>query len=51
MNANYAEIIRVDDLELDFQQVSFVHFFWNVHTIVVNHQKFIFSKEKQKIFS
>ena len=38
MNANYAEICRVDNIEADFQQVQFIHFFWNFHNIVVKHQ-------------
>ena len=38
MNANYAEICRVGNLEADFQQVSLVQFFWNFHKIVVKHQ-------------
>ena len=28
MNASYAEICRVGTLEVDFQQVLLVHFFW-----------------------
>ena len=46
LNANYAEICRVDNLEADFQQVPLVQFFWNFHNIVVKHQLFKFSKEK-----
>ena len=38
MNANYAEICRVDNLEADFQQVVLVHLFCNFHNIVVKHQ-------------
>ena len=38
MNANYAEICRVGNLEADFQQVPLVHFFSNFHNIVVKHQ-------------
>ena len=38
MNANYAEIYRVGDLEADFQQNLLVQFFWNFHIIVVKHQ-------------
>ena len=38
MNANYAEIRRVGNLEADFQQVPFVKFFWKFHNIVVKHQ-------------
>ena len=46
MNANYAEICRVGNLEADFQQVMFVQFFWNFHNIVVKQKWFKFSKEK-----
>ena len=46
MNANYAEICRVGNLEADFQQVRLVQFFWNFHNIIVKLQKFKFSKEK-----
>ena len=35
MIANYAEILRVGNLEADFQQVLLVQFFWNFHKIVV----------------
>ena len=35
MNANYAEICRVGNLEADFQQVLLGQFFWNIHSIVV----------------
>ena len=38
MNANYAEICRVGNLEADFQQVLLVQFFWNFHNIIVKHQ-------------
>ena len=38
MNANFAEICRVDNLEADFQQVPLVQFFCNFHNIVVKHQ-------------
>ena len=38
MNANFAEICRVGNLEADFQQVLLVQFFWNFHNIVVKHQ-------------
>ena len=38
MNANYAEICRVGNLDADFQQVSLVKFFWNFHNIVLEHQ-------------
>ena len=31
MNANYAEIYRIGNLEADFQQVPLVQFFWNFH--------------------
>ena len=37
MNANYAEICRVDNLAADFQQVPVVQIFWNFHNIVVKH--------------
>ena len=47
MNANYAEICRVGNLESDFQQVPPVHFFfWKFHSVVVKHQLFNSSKEK-----
>ena len=42
MNANYAEICRIGNLEADFEQVPFVHFFLNFHNIVVKHQRFKF---------
>ena len=35
MNANYAEIWRVENLESEFQQVLLVQFFWNFLNIVV----------------
>ena len=35
LNAIYAEIGRVDNLQADFLKVSFVHFFLNFHNIVV----------------
>ena len=35
MNANYAEICSVGNLEADFQQVPLVHFFSSFHNIVV----------------
>ena len=38
MNANYAEISRVGNLEADFQQVSLVQIFEDFHNIVVKHQ-------------
>ena len=39
MNANYAEICRVGDLERDFWQVLLVQFFWIFfYNIVVKHQ-------------
>ena len=38
MNANYAEIFRVDNLKADFQQVPLVKFVWNFHNIVVKHR-------------
>ena len=38
MNANYAEICRVGNLEADFQQVPLVQFFWNFHNVIVKHQ-------------
>ena len=37
MNAYYAEIYRVGNLEVDFQQVS-LFIFSNFHSIVVKHQ-------------
>ena len=46
MNANYAEICRVGNLEADFQQVWLVQFFLNFHNIIVKLQTFKFSKEK-----
>ena len=51
MNANYAKIWWVGNLEADFQQIPLVQFFSNFRYIVVKHQVFKFSKEKQKIFS
>ena len=38
MNANYAEIYRVDNVEADFQQVSLFQVFLTFHNIVVKHQ-------------
>ena len=38
MNANYAEICRVGNLEADFQQVPLVQIFWNFHNIIMKHQ-------------
>ena len=38
MNANNAEICRVGNLEVNFQQVLLVHFFCNFHIIVLKHQ-------------
>ena len=38
MNAHYAEICRVGNLEADFLQVLLVQFFWNFYNIVVKHQ-------------
>ena len=49
MNANYAEIYRVGNLETKFQQVPLVQFFWIYYNIVVKHQQFQFTKEKKKI--
>ena len=50
MNANYAEICGVGNLEADFQRFPLVQCFWNFHNIVVKHQRFKFSKENLKIF-
>ena len=51
MDVNYAEICKVGNLEAEFHQVLLVHFFfWNFHNIVVKHQLYKFSKEKQKLF-
>ena len=36
MNANYAEICRVGNLEADFQQVPLVHFFSEIFTMLRN---------------
>ena len=38
MNANYAEICRIGNLEADFQQVALVQFFLIFNKIVVKHQ-------------
>ena len=38
MNANYAEICRVGNLETDFKQIILVQVFWNFHNIVVKRQ-------------
>ena len=38
MAAKYAEIGRVDKIEAGFQQGPLVQIFWNVHTIVMEHQ-------------
>ena len=46
MNANYAEICRIGNLEADFEQVPFVPFFRDFHNIAVKHQLFKFSKAK-----
>ena len=35
MNANYADIYRVGNLEADFQQGMLVQFFWKFHNTVV----------------
>ena len=35
MNANYAEICRVGNLEADFQQVPLVHFFSEIFTMLL----------------
>ena len=35
MNANYAKICRVGNLEADFQQVPIVQFLWNFHNVVM----------------
>ena len=48
MNANYAEICWVGNLEADFLRFPLVQVFWNYHNIVVKHQYFKFSKEKVK---
>ena len=37
MNANYAEICRVGNVEADFQQVLLVQFSLNFHNVVVKH--------------
>ena len=34
MNANYAEICRIGNMEADFQQVTLVQIFENFHNIV-----------------
>ena len=44
MNADYAEICRVGNLEADFQQI--LQFFWYFHNIIVKDQWFNISKEK-----
>ena len=49
MNAYFAEICRVGNLEADFQQVPLVHVFWNFHNIVVKHQYNSAKKSKKKI--
>ena len=51
MNANYAEICRVGNLEADVQKVLRVQFIWNFHNIVVKHQKFKLSEEKYNHFN
>ena len=52
MNANYAEICRVNNMKADFQQVTLGHFFWKFHNIVAKHQQFKICKNKkgQNIF-
>ena len=46
MEASYAEICRVGNLEADFQQVLLDQLSWNFHNIVVKYREFKFSKEK-----
>ena len=38
MNANYAELCRVGNLEVDFKQASFVQFFLKFLQFVVKHK-------------
>ena len=38
MNANFAEICGVGNLEADFQEVPFVQFYSNFHNIVLKDQ-------------
>ena len=38
MNANYAETCRVGNLDVDFQKIPLVQFFWNFHSINEKHQ-------------
>ena len=39
MNANYAEICRVGNLEADFQPSPLIHFFWNFQTSKIKIQR------------
>ena len=50
MNANYAEICMVGNLETDFEQVPLVHIFWNFHNIVVKHQQLKSAEQSKNIF-
>ena len=52
MNANYAEICRVGNLEVAFQQVLLVQFFWNFHSIliVVKYHNLNWAKKSKKYF-
>ena len=48
MAAKCAKIDRVDSLDTGFQQVPLIQNFWNFHNIVMEHQYFKASEEKQK---
>ena len=48
MAANYAKISKVD---AGFQQVPLLQNFWNVNNIVMEHQLFKITEEKQNTFS
>ena len=50
MNANYAEICRVGNLEADFQQVRLVQFFWKFYNIIVKLQNSIQQRKVINIF-
>ena len=48
MAANYAKINKVGRSDADFQQAPLVQNFWNLHDIVMEHQWYKSSDEKQK---
>ena len=50
MNAGYAEICRVDNLEVDFQQVLLVQFFWNLKILLWNNNYLNSGKKSKKYF-